>query len=73
MKKTTNKMLARVAIAIQDAKVKLNETKGQFVIDNGVVFVIIIVIGGIAIAVLTSYIENDFNSLITQQINSFFD
>ncbi len=73
MKKSINKMLARVAIAIQDAKVKLNETKGQFVIDNGVVFVIIIVIGGIAIAVLTSYIENDFNDLITEQINSFFD
>lgn len=73
MKKMFKNLMAKCAIAMQDAKEKLQETKGQFVIDNGVVFVIIIVIGGIVIAVLTNYIENDFSTLISNQITAFFD
>lgn len=76
MKKAIQKiqtLMGQSAMMFQNAKTKLKEENGQFVIDNGVVFVIIIVIAAIVITVLTNYIENDFNDLIINQINAFFN
>lgn len=76
MKKVIQKiqtLMGQSAMMFQNAKTKLKEENGQFVIDNGVVFVIIIVIAAIVITVLTNYIENDFNDLIIDEINDFFN
>lgn len=51
---------------------KLSEEKGQFVMDHAVVFVLIIVLGGIALVLLTTYLQNDLSNTLRDKINEFF-
>lgn len=51
---------------------KLSEEKGQFVMDHAVVFVLIIVLGGSALVLLTTYLQNDLSTTLRDKINEFF-
>lgn len=52
---------------------KLREKQGDFVVNHGVVFIIIIILGAIVISVLSSYIETDFSNMIKTKIEDFFN
>ena len=49
--------------------VKSQEKKGDFVGDKAIVLVVTLVLGGIALAVLSQYIENDFMTMVTNKIS----
>ncbi len=54
------------------SQAKLAENKGQFVMDHAVVFAIILVLGGIAMALLTTFMRTDMAPLLTQKVRDFF-
>lgn len=68
VRKATGQLLGRREIV----RAKLAENSGQFVMDNAVVFVIILVIAGIVIALLTTFLRTDLAPLLTQKIRDFF-
>lgn len=76
MKKIINKLnnlFIRTRLAAIGTREKLEETRGDFVLDHAMVFVIILVIGAIVIAVISNYIQNDFVNLIKEKITAFFN
>ena len=68
-----NRFAAKTYLAAQDAKAKLREENGQFVMDHAVVFVIIIVLGGIALLLLRNYLQDDLSNTLKDKINAFFN
>lgn len=72
MKKLIDRITARGHIAALEAKEKIRDDRGNFFMDHAVVFVLIIVIGGIVLALLTTYIQNDLATTIKSKISDFF-
>lgn len=70
--KTINNLTTRLYLRAQAAKAKLLEKNGQFVMDHAVVFVLILVLGGIVLTLLTAYLQNDLSTTIKGKINDFF-
>lgn len=68
-----NLAFARAHLATQTAKEKLRENNGQFVMDHAVVFVIIIVLGGVALLLLRNYLQNDLSNTLKSKIDAFFN
>lgn len=72
-----NVAITRMQLAVQnkvdDAKNKLEEQQGDFILDHAMVFVIILVLGGIILIALKNYIGDDFTNLVKQKINEFFN
>lgn len=54
-------------------RMKLAENNGQFVMDHAVVFVLIIVLGGIALVLLTTFLQNDMAPTLKTKIMDFFN
>lgn len=57
----------------EKVKSKLRSRDGQFAMDNAVVIVIIVVIGGVALTLLTNYLQTDLAATIKSKINEFFN
>lgn len=51
-----NRSVIRLQLSVRQ---KLQETEGNFVMDHAVVFVIIVVLGGIVLTLLTKYLNDD--------------
>lgn len=80
MKKIVNKiksLMTRTCIKTQavaaEAHAKLQDNKGEFVVEHGVVFVIILVLAALAIALLRSLMNDTLSPTITQKIKDFFN
>lgn len=75
--KTVRDIVRKFAIKALNKKatacLKLAENRGDFVMDHAVVFVIIIVVAGIAILLLTTFLQTDMGPLLTQKIKDFFN
>lgn len=71
--KTARKICAAIAGKKNEAMDKLTENSGQFVMDHAVVFVLIIVLGGIALALLTSFLQADMAPTLKSKIMEFFN
>jgi hypothetical protein len=52
---------------------KLAETRGDFVMDHAVVFIIIIVVAALVISLLVAYLNNDFSDLLRDKISTLFN
>lgn len=59
--------------AIHDVRRKLAENDGQFVMDHAVVFVIIIVLGGVSLLLLKNYLNDELSNTLKSKINEFFN
>lgn len=68
----TRKLCAAAAVKKNEARQKLAENSGQFVMDHAVVFVLITVLGGIALALLTSFLQSDMAPTLKSKIMEFF-
>lgn len=53
-------------------KSKLKDNKGQFAIDNGVVMVIVVALGAVALTVLIAYFKGEFSTNLKGNINNLF-
>ena len=51
----------------------ISTTNGLFVIDHAAVFIIIIVLAGIALTLLSNYVETDFATALKDKINALFN
>lgn len=72
-KSNLNRACVRLRLGAQEAGEKLRETDGNFVMDHAVVFVLILVLGGIALLLLKNYLNNDLSSTLKDKINDFFN
>ena len=54
-------------------KETLRDESGQFVVDHAVVFVIIIVLGALALAALKVFVTNDMAPTLKNKIMEFFN
>lgn len=68
-----NLAAAHAYLTAKTAKEKLGENNGQFVMDHAVVFVIIIVLGGLALLLLRNYLQDDLANTIKSKIDAFFN
>lgn len=59
--------------AVHNARRKLAEDEGQFVMDHAVVFVIIIVLGGVSLLLLKNYLNDELSNTLKSKINEFFN
>ncbi|MEA4954810.1 MAG: hypothetical protein VB096_04785 [Pseudoflavonifractor sp.] len=66
------KFCAAVTVKKSAVREKLAENSGQFVMDHAVVFVLIIVLGGIALALLTNFLQSDMAPTLKSKIMEFF-
>lgn len=73
LKKLANKFAAQLVCRRQIALDKLAENNGQFVMDHAVVFVLILVLAGIALTLLTSFLNDDLAPTLRQKILDFFN
>ena len=51
----------------------LKNEDGQFVVDHAVVFVIIIVLGAVAIVLMRTYLQNDLSVLLKNKVEALFN
>ncbi|MEM5781561.1 MAG: DUF6133 family protein [Lawsonibacter sp.] len=70
LKTRFNRAVIRLQLSVRQ---KLQETDGNFVMDHAVVFVIIVVLGGIVLTLLTKYLNDDLSSTLKTKINDFFN
>lgn len=73
IKTTMDKFVMNLMTKKAVAECKLTEQRGDFVMDHAVVFVIILVIAGIGITLLTTFLQTDMAPLLTQKIKDFFN
>lgn len=73
IKTTMDKFVMNLMTKKAVAERKLTEQRGDFVMDHAVVFVIILVIAGIGITLLTTFLQTDMAPLLTQKIKDFFN
>lgn len=67
------RMQAKLNELADETKKKWNENRGDFILDHAMVFVIILVVGGIALMALKTYIDGEFTNLVKTKINEFFN
>lgn len=85
MKKIMTAIVAKVKSTVENVRaqgsgamrgqvrLKLAEERGQIFMEHTVGFIIVIVIGGIAIVLLTSLLRNDMAPALTTKIMSLFN
>jgi len=73
MKNLMNKIAIRTKLAAMGAKEKLTNRDGDFILDHAMVFVIILIVGGISIALLVTYLQGDFSTLVSDKVTEFFN
>ena len=73
VKSTAGRAWAAVFRNRLNAQRKLAEENGQFVVDHAVVFVLIIVLGGIALGLLTAFLNTDLAPAVKGKILGFLN
>jgi|GEM_PF-2011563 len=73
MRDAVQKFVAKVLVKQGAAHLKLAETRGDFVMEHAVVFVIILVVAAIVIALLIFFLQTELAPLLTQKIKDFFN
>lgn len=72
-----NEKLLRAYLRVRGLGKKAAETleneDGQFVVDHAVVFVIIIVLGAVAIVLMRTYLQNDLSVLLKNKVEALFN
>lgn len=72
VKVKTKKTAARIMAGQKAVRLKLAENQGQFIMDNAMITVIILVLGAIVITALTGLIQNDLIPSLRTKIMDFF-
>lgn len=67
------RMQAKFQELATEAQRKWNENRGDFILDHAMVFVIILVVGGIALVALRTYVNEEFAALVKTKINEYFN
>ena len=77
LKNTLNAAMSKAYIRarLYTARMKdtLKDESGQFVMDHAVVFVIIIVLGALALLLLKNFLNNDMAPTLKNKIMEFFN
>lgn len=73
MKKLINKIATATCLRALEAKAKLMERKGQFVMEHAVAFIIIIVLGALGILLLTTYMQGDLSNMFKGKVEGLFN
>lgn len=68
-----NMAMINLQVAVNDMKERMKDDRGDFVLDHGIVFVIILVLGGIVLLALKAYFDGEFPDLIKSKIDAFFN
>lgn len=71
LKNTAARVWAVAFRASSNARFKLAEENGQFVMDNGVVFAIIVALAGVAIGLLVAFLNTDLAPALKTKILGF--
>lgn len=64
-----NKLLIGLQITAMNARKKLCENNGQFVMDHTVVFVVSLALGGIALVILVNYLKGTLSTQIQKKVS----
>ncbi|WP_293009828.1 MULTISPECIES: DUF6133 family protein [unclassified Oscillibacter] len=67
------KVYIRARLYVLRMKDTLKDESGQFVMDHAVVFVIIIVLGALALLLLKNFLNNDMAPTLKTKIMEFFN
>lgn len=71
------KLEGKTIVTVMDTKEawkkKLTDDEGQFVVDHAVVFVLIIVLGGISLVLLKNFLSSDLAPTLKNKILEFFN
>lgn len=62
----------RTDLALRAVRNKLKEQRGDFVIDHAAVFIIILVLAGVALTLLLGYFKTDFFTALKEKISAIF-
>lgn len=73
MKETALRLWCRAQTNVTRSQQKLAETRGDFVMNHAVVFIIIIVVAVIVIALLIAYVQGDLASLLKGKVSDLFN
>lgn len=77
LKKTISTAMTRLCIRadrmIDSTKEKLRSQEGQFVVDNGVVLLIIVVVGAIVLGLFKGFVNDDLAPAIKDKMLAFFN
>lgn len=73
MKNFFNRMLLNAQSCAFAVRAKLQEKKGNFVMEHGVVFIIIIALASVAIVALVAYMQSDLSSLLKLKVSELFN
>ena len=69
MKKTINKGLEFIA----SARLKVQEKKGEFLMNNAAASITIVVLAGVVILVAGIYLEDEFLPMLTDNLTDLFN
>lgn len=69
IKTTAKESLIRMQLLRMDARKKLCETTGQFVMEHTVVFVLILVLAGIGLAILAPWLKGTLSTQIQNKVS----
>lgn len=72
-RKAVQKFAAKILVKQEAARLKLAESRGDFVMEHAVVWVIILVLAAVVIIVLRAFVKDDMNPLLTGKIKDFFN
>lgn len=73
MKKIMKTIMAKAKSVAGNIQLKLAEEHGQIFMEHTVGFIAVIVLGGIAISLLTALLRNDMAPSLTSKIMSLFN
>jgi len=66
-------LFTHAAKTAANIKQRLSSRNGQFVVDHAVVFIIIIVLAGVALLLLKDFLLNTLGPLLISKITEFFN
>ena len=69
----TRKFCADITIERSTVRAKLDNNNGAFVMDHAAVFVLILVLAGIALVLLTNFLQDDMAPTLRDKIMKFFN
>lgn len=67
--KTLNNAMIRLQVFRMMTRKKLRDSSGQFVMDHTMIFVIILVLGGIALGLLAAYLRGPLSESLKAKIS----
>lgn len=73
MKETALRLFGHAQMNTARSQQKLAETRGDFVMNHAVVFIIIIVVAVVVIGLLIAYVQGDLASLLKGKVSGLFN